>query len=203
MEFAAQDSVGPRPARIAGGLAYHGDIGLIAGIRRGEHAALADVYRRYGGRLHDLASRVCGPKYADGVVEQVLLELWRDPARFDAGRSTLQNFLVWQTHARAIRVVRSGRPRPGRSSASRNQPMRASRDLGAWLPARVGAPAWRRLSALPAHERDAIALVYFCGHGPDELVGVLEQSPEIWARRIRAGLSRLARQSRGDEPWPP
>lgn len=170
---------------------HDGDAELINGVRRAERAALQEVYRRHGGNLYFLASRVCGPGHASDVVQQVLHDLWREPRRFSPTRSSLQSFLAWQTHAAAVRVLRDSREREG--GANRLEPgSQPDGDLTAWLSDRVGARAWRRLSSLPDESRNAIALAYYCGRSCDELSELLEQPPELSRRQIRSGLMQLA-----------
>lgn len=186
--------MGDRGRDSRAGATHDGDVELIIGIRRTRRDALAEVFRRHGGQLHDLASRMCGAEDADEIVAQVLLALWRDPGHFDPGRSSLRCYLLSQTHALAVQTVRSSRPRQARTSMIRNRRSNPTPNLEGVLQRRVGDDTWRRLSDLSDDERNGIALAYFCANTGEELAGLLGQPPEICMQRIRSGLTRLAGQ---------
>lgn len=181
-----------RGHRRAGPVEQYTDLGLVICIgRHRQQDALAEVYRRHGGSVHDLASRVGGPIRGDEVVREVLLELWRQPGRFDPDRSTLRGHLLARAHALAVGPDRTGRP---------------GRPDSAALADRVGDQAWGTLSTLPAEERDAIALAYFCGLDRSQVAGALGQPRARVTAWMRTGLVALAGRlglARGRRPAGP
>jgi len=166
----------------------YSDAGLVLSIRRHrDGAALAEVHRRHAGRLFDLAGRLCGPEQGELVVRDVLLDLWREPERFETARCSLRWFLLAQAHARAVAVVRAGRGAPA-----------DPKDVVAGLADSVGDHAWPILSTLPDDQRDAVALAWFGGYGCSELAELLEEPRECVARRLREGLTGLGPRAPGD-----
>ena len=81
---------------------------LMVAIGRWQETALAEVYRRHGGAVHNLARRVLGSDdLAEEVTQEVFVELWNRPERFDATRGSLRTMLVTQAHGKAVDLVRS------------------------------------------------------------------------------------------------
>jgi len=170
-------------------VAHYSDIGLVICIGRHRHpAALEEVYRRHGGSIHDLTARVCGPTEARKVVQEVLLELWRQPSTFDPDRGSLRSFLLSRAHARAADLARASR----RSGVSPWYPETACRDdAGVETSTGVDAHAAQLLSDLTDDEREAILLAYLDGHSYPEIAAVLDQPSPHVARVIRTGLEDL------------
>ena len=97
--------------------------GLVIGIARGSHQALAGAYSRHGATVHGVARRVCGPIWAADVTQDVFLGLWRDPERFDPGRGPRRSFLVVQARGRSIDVLPAPPPaEPGRRTSAQHRP---------------------------------------------------------------------------------
>lgn len=100
----------PRPAP-----AGDDDAPLVAGLRRGDDAAYAEVLRRYGGRLLATARRMLGSDDdAEDALQEALLSAFRHIDQF-AGQARLSTWL----HRIVVNVVlmrmRSRRARPERS----------------------------------------------------------------------------------------
>src|SRR5690348_2348739 len=91
------------------------DAVLMVAIGRWNEAALAEVYRRHGGTVHSLARRVLGQDgRADDVTQDVFVEVWNRPERFDPARGSLRSFLMTIAHGRAVDLLRSDSARAGR-----------------------------------------------------------------------------------------
>lgn len=190
------DSVTAGGASQAGdcGVGQHGDAGLIVCIGRHRHSrALAEVYRRHGGPMHDLAARVCGFDRSGEVVQAVLIDLWHRPARFDPDRSSLRAYLLGNAHALAVEIVRAGSSRRPRSSLRPRSGPRPDTSLAA-LASRVGDHAWPVLSRLPEDQRTAIGLAYFCGYRSADVAELVGKPQGAVHRQIRAGLVGLGSQ---------
>ena len=81
--------------------------GLIARIRAGDESAMSDLYDRYSGIVYGVALRVLGSTTAaEDVLQEVLLQLWRNPQAFDADRGHLAPWLAVIARNRAIDVLR-------------------------------------------------------------------------------------------------
>lgn len=169
------------------------DGALVVAIGRYHDTALAEVYRRHGGAVHALAARVLGHgPQADDVAQEVFLELWRRPERFDPGRGTLRTFLLTMTHARAVDLLRSEAARRAREDRTARETATAGYDLEhhAWDLA-VAEQVRAALADLPEAERRAIELAYFNGHTYREVATILGEPEGTIKSRIRAGMRRL------------
>ncbi len=84
------------------------DPALVVLIGRWHEEALAEVYRRHGSAVYGLARRVVGSNtLAEEVTQDVFVDLWRRPERFDPERGALRTFLLTRAHGRAVDIIRS------------------------------------------------------------------------------------------------
>ena len=84
---------------------------LIARIRAGDEIAMADLYDRYSGIVYGVALRVlANTTAAEDVLQEVFLQLWRNPQAFDADRGRLPAWLAVITRNRAIDYLRKRPP---------------------------------------------------------------------------------------------
>ena len=108
-----------------------GDAVLVVAIGRWREEALAEVYRRHGGAVHGLARRVVGSDaLADEVTQDVFVDLWKRPERFDPGRGALRTFLLTSAHGKAVDVVRSESSRRAREERTARETVVAGYDPG-------------------------------------------------------------------------
>lgn len=139
------------------------DVALVVAMTRGNRDAFAEVYSRHGGQAYGLARRLCGGGQAEDVVQQVFLEMWEKPDRYDPDRGSLRTFLLTQVHGRSVDRLRTD-----------------------------GADGvWGLVSALPDGQRDAIVLAYVEDYTYRDVAALLEQPVGTIRSRIRAGLTQL------------
>jgi len=170
-----------------------GDAVLVVAIGRWREEALAEVYRRHGGAVHGLARRVVGSDaLADEVTQDVFVDLWKRPERFDPGRGALRTFLLTSAHGKAVDVVRSESSRRAREERTARETVVAGYDLDhyAWDLA-VADRVKSAIGALPGAERQAIELAYFDGRTYREVAEILGEPEGTIKSRIRSGLRRL------------
>lgn len=165
---------------------------LVDGIARHDHAALAEVYRQHGNRVHALARGVCGADRADDLTTQIFLELWNDPQRFDIERGSLRSHLLMQTHERAVGLLRSD------SAHAAREPGQLRPEGDEWAGSEALALTLLEraeiddlVAALPAEERHPIVLAYFGGHTYREVAQLLAVPEDTISSRIRSGLEHL------------
>src|SRR5882724_10941588 len=83
------------------------DTALIARLRGGDENAMADLYDRYSGIVYGVALRVLGDtSAAEDLLQEVFLQLWRNPQTFDADRGRLAPWLAVIARNRAIDLLR-------------------------------------------------------------------------------------------------
>ncbi|HET8990518.1 MAG TPA: sigma-70 family RNA polymerase sigma factor [Acidimicrobiales bacterium] len=169
------------------------DAQLVTHVARYSQAALAEVYRRHGGAVFGLASRVLNSRAeAEDVTQEVFVRLWNAPERFDPTRGSLRAYLVTMAHGRAVDAVRS------LSAARRREALDVTRSISP--PPDVAQRAWdavvseqvaAALASLPEPERRAIELAYFEGHTYVEVARILDEPEGTIKSRIRSGMRRM------------
>jgi RNA polymerase sigma-70 factor, ECF subfamily len=168
---------------------------IVERIKAGDESALADVYDEYSPLVFGLALRTTNDRgMAEDVTQDVFVNLWKRPERFDPERGSLRALLAAMTRNRAIDLIRS-------ASATHRREENEGRLAAATATASVEDEALRTerseavrraLAELPEEQRAAIDLAYFAGHTYRE-VATLLGIPEGTAKsRLRIGMQRLA-----------
>jgi RNA polymerase sigma-70 factor (ECF subfamily) len=169
------------------------DASLVVAIGRWNEAALAEVYRRHGGAVYGLASRIVGRDHrGEDVTQDVFVDLWRRPERFDPNRGSLRSYLLTITHGRAVDLLRSDAARTAREQRSVAETASAGYDLESQVwDFSVAVQVKEAVESLPEAERQAIELAYFGGHTYREVAALLGQAEGTVKSRIRRGLRQL------------
>ena len=195
---------GPSPPSGPGPYAGPSDVCLVVGVIRRDRKALKEIYGRYGGELHGLALRLCGQGPAEEVLEEIFLELWRTPERFDSTRETLLTFLKLRVYGRAGDRIRSDLTRRAWDGSVVPSPG-GDVECDEVLPSTADG-VWGLLDALPAREREAIVLASFDGHTSRDVATLLNHAEGTVNSRIRSGLTTLHLQlseAAAGRPSPP
>ena len=84
---------------------------LISRVRAGDEDALAALHDRYAQVVYSVALRVLGETtQAEDILQEIFLQLWRNPQTFDSSRGSLGAWLAVITRHRAIDQLRRRRP---------------------------------------------------------------------------------------------
>jgi len=169
------------------------DANLVVAVGRWHEPALAEIYRRHGGAVHALSRRMLrSDPLAEEVTQEVFLDLWRNPEKFDAQRGTLRSFLLARTHGKSVDVVRAEESRRRREDRSTRETATAAYDIDheVW-DLTVAEQVKDALGALPDDLRRPIELAYFGGRTYQEVAVLLDQPEGTVKSRIRSGLGRL------------
>jgi len=87
------------------------DMKLVARIRAGDPQAMSELYDRYARVVYAVALRVLQEAgAAEDVLQDIFLQLWRNPDAFDASRGSLAAWLAVISRHRAIDRLRKRRP---------------------------------------------------------------------------------------------
>ncbi|MEP6643714.1 MAG: sigma-70 family RNA polymerase sigma factor [Acidobacteriaceae bacterium] len=165
------------------------DASLVSAIRAGGSHGMAELYDRYSGIVYAVALRVLGDTgAAEDVLQEVFLQLWRNPGLFDSSRGNLAPWLAVITRNRAIDVLRKRKPETDiadvvlsvqpdmAGEAGRSQAMEKVRDT---------------IGSMPTAQRDALQMAYFEGLSHSEIAAKTGEPLGTIKTRIRAGLLTL------------
>ena len=84
---------------------------LMSRIRAGDEDALATLHDRYASVVYSVALRVLGETtQAEDILQDIFIQLWRNPQRFDSSRGSLGAWLAVIARHRAIDQLRRRRP---------------------------------------------------------------------------------------------
>jgi RNA polymerase sigma-70 factor, ECF subfamily len=182
-------AAGGRP----GGDLAGGDLGLLLGlVARGDEAAYGVIYGQLAGHVFGIARSVLrDPAQAEEVAQEVLLEVWRDAARFDAARGSAKAWVMTLAHRRAVDRVRSEQAAAAREQRAAR--LEVSYDVVAeTVAARLDAERVRRcLGSLTGLQQESITLAYYRGFTYRQVAALLKVPVGTVKTRMRDGLIRL------------
>ena len=150
---------------------------------------MAQLYDRFSGIVYSVALRVLGDTgAAEDVLQEVFMQLWRNPGLFDSSRGSLAAWLAVIARNRAIDGLRKRRPETDiadvvvsvepdlASEAERGRAMQKVRSV---------------LGSLPAVQRSALEMSYFEGLSHSEIASKTGEPLGTVKTRIRGGLMLL------------
>lgn len=169
------------------------DNALVARVVERDKTALEKLYLRHAHAILSLARRIVwDDAVAEDVVQDVFVDFWLRPSRFEARRSSLRSFLLLQTRSRSIESIRSDCARRRREDLAARQNVATLAGLDASLIRSDEHRVVRNsLELLPPREREAIALAFFGGLTYREVAEELRQPEGTIKSRIRSGLERV------------
>jgi RNA polymerase sigma-70 factor (ECF subfamily) len=167
------------------------DSSLIIAIRNGDDRAMTELYDRYSGIVYSVALRVLGDTgAAEDVLQEVFMQLWRNPGLFDSSRGNLAPWLAVISRNRAIDSLRKRRP----ETDIEDVVVSVETDLAGEADRSIAMGKVRSvLSAMPAAQRSALEMAYFEGLSHSEISAKTGEPLGTIKTRIRAGLLTLRR----------
>jgi RNA polymerase sigma-70 factor, ECF subfamily len=165
------------------------DTALISAIRSGDQGAMVALYDRYSSIVYSVALRVLGDTgTAEDVLQDVFMQLWRNPRTFDSSRGRLGAWLAVITRNRAIDALRKRRPENDIADVvvSVEPDLAAEGDRS-----RLAQKVRGLLGTMPAPQRAALELAYFEGLTHTEIAAKTGEPLGTIKTRIRAGLTAL------------
>jgi RNA polymerase sigma-70 factor (ECF subfamily) len=162
---------------------------LISAIRAGSEDAMAHIYDRYSSIVYSVALRVLGESAAaEDILQEVFLQLWRNPSSFDAARGNLAPWLAVITRNRAIDILRKRRPQTEIGDATVSVEFDLANDAER---KRVTTKIRSTLQQMPAAQRSALEMAYFEGYSHSEISEKTGEPLGTIKTRIRTGLMLL------------
>ena len=165
------------------------DLALVTASRSGDQGAMAALYDRYSSIVYSVALRVLQDAgAAEDVLQEVFMQLWRNPGAFDASRGNMAAWLAVIARNRAIDALRRRRPENNIEdvvlSVEHNLASEADRS-------RTMHKVRGALQAMPAAQRAALEMAYFEGLTHTEIAGKTGEPLGTIKTRIRSGLVAL------------
>jgi RNA polymerase sigma-70 factor (ECF subfamily) len=186
-------------------LAPSRDCDLVARIAEHDESALANLYARFAGTLLALCTRILGQSGdAEEVVQETFVQVWRQAARYDPARSSVNGWLVLIARSRAIDRLRTRRvaERSALAADLEEPPPDTSPDGDRHVfLAERRAKIRRALAALPDEQRAVIELAFFRGLTQSEIaqrtgtpLGTVKTRTLLAMKKLRAALAHDLRE---------
>jgi RNA polymerase sigma-70 factor, ECF subfamily len=177
----------------------------VARVAAGDREAFGEVYDALAPKVLGLTRGVLrNHALAEEVTQEVLLEVWRQAARFDPAVGSVSSWVLTIAHRRAVdrvRSVRAAEDREDRVSAGdgrREYDEVAEQVLQHEDEGRVRAA----LDGLTPLQREVVVLAYWGGHTSAEISRRLGVPVPTVKSRLRDGLLRLRTGLAGPEGTP-
>jgi RNA polymerase sigma-70 factor, ECF subfamily len=165
------------------------DSSLLAQVQSGAEHAMASLYDRYHRLVYSVALRVLrDPPAAEDVLQEVFMQIWRNPDSFVSARGSLGGWLAVVARNRSIDTLRRKRPTtnvddvplasPGNlaDEAERNSLMELARAT---------------IHKLPKEQRKTLEMAFFDGLTHSEIAEMTGDPLGTVKTRIRSGLLTL------------
>jgi RNA polymerase sigma-70 factor (ECF subfamily) len=165
------------------------DLAMVTALKAGDQSAVAQLYDRYSSVVYAVALRVLSDTgAAEDVLQEVFLQLWRNPAAFDGARGTLGSWLAVIARNRAIDFLRKRKPETDLEDVI----VSVSPDLAREADRSRAAEKIRGvIGAMPPPQRSALEMAYFEGLSHSEIAGKTGEPLGTIKTRIRTGLMTL------------
>ena len=150
---------------------------------------MAQLYARYSSVVYAVALRVLGDTAAaEDVLQEIFIQLWRNPGAFDSGRGNLAPWLAVITRNRAVDSLRKRRPQTeiSETTVSVEPDLAGEADRG-----RAMEKVRAVLKNMPEAQRSSLEMAYFEGYSHSEIAEKTGEPLGTVKTRIRNGLMLL------------
>lgn len=167
---------------------------LLGKVARGDRDAFSLVYDAVCGPVLGLVRAVLrDPAQSEEVAQEVLIEVWRGAARFQASRGSAMTWVLTLAHRRAVDRVRSAQASSDRErKAAMLEQTPAYDEVTEEVESRLEREQVRRcLRTLTELQRQSVTLAYYRGLAYREVAELLAVPLGTVKTRLRDGLIRL------------
>jgi RNA polymerase sigma-70 factor (ECF subfamily) len=162
------------------------DLALVTAIRSGDQGAMAELYDRYSSIVYAVALRVLQDAgAAEDVLQDIFMQLWRNPGAFDASRGNMAAWLAVIARHRAIDALRRRKPENDIADivVSVEPDLASDAERSRTMDKVRGA-----LDTMSNDQRSALEMAYFEGLTHAEIAEKTGEPLGTIKTRIRAGL---------------
>lgn len=162
---------------------------LLSLVQKGDEQAMASIFDRYSKVVYSVALRVLrDPAAAEDVLQEIFLQIWRNPDGFIATRGSLGGWLAVVSRNRSIDALRRKRPTNSvddialasnynlADEAERNNMMDKARTI---------------IHLLPVEQRKTLEMAFFDGLTHSEIAEMTGDPLGTVKTRIRSALMTL------------
>jgi RNA polymerase sigma-70 factor, ECF subfamily len=167
---------------------------LAARLAAGDDRALADIFDQLASSVYGGALRILGNgSAAQDVVQDVFVELWCRPDRYDPAAGSLRTYLMVLARHRAVDVMRSELRRVARQERHYrltpvDPPGSASDEV---LAAETASVVRAAVRLLPDGQREVVELAYFQGLTCREVASAMGIPEGTAKSRLRLAMAKL------------
>ncbi|MFE3450420.1 ECF RNA polymerase sigma factor SigK [Nonomuraea sp. NPDC059194] len=167
---------------------------LLGRVARGDRGSFEHVYELVAARVFGMVVRVLRDRaQSEEVAQEVLVEVWRNAARYEPGRGSAMAWIMTIAHRRAIDRVRSASAVTEREDrVARMDVRRPFDEVAESVENSLERERLRRcLSGLTELQRESVTFAYFGGFSYREVAELLKVPLGTIKARMRDGLIRL------------
>jgi RNA polymerase sigma-70 factor (ECF subfamily) len=165
------------------------DADLLSRVQHGEEQAMAVLFDRYSRLVYSVALRVLrDPSAAEDVMQEILMQIWRNPNSFVAARGSLGGWLSVVARNRSIDSLRRKRPSEQVEEMNLASPCNLADDAERSL---LMERARRVVVLLPAEQRKTLEMAFFDGLTHSEIAEMTGDPLGTVKTRIRSALITL------------
>ncbi|MFD1931059.1 MULTISPECIES: ECF RNA polymerase sigma factor SigK [Nonomuraea] len=167
---------------------------LLGRVARGDRSSFEQVYELVAARVFGMVVRVLRDRaQSEEVAQEVLVEVWRNAARYEPGRGSAMAWIMTIAHRRAIDRVRSASAVTEREDrVARMDVRRPFDEVAESVENSLERERLRRcLTGLTELQRESVTFAYFGGYSYREVAELLKVPLGTVKARMRDGLIRL------------
>lgn len=167
---------------------------LLGRVARGDTEAFAQLYDQLSGAIYGLVRRILrDPAQSEEVTQEVLVDVWRRAAKYDADRGSATAWIMTIAHRRAVDRVRWEESSAAREERTARQTFAAAADpVAEEVETRLEHEQVRRcLGSLTDLQRESVRLAYYGGYTYPQVAELLSIPLGTVKTRLRDGLIRL------------
>ena len=175
-----------------GGTGGTGLAGLISRVARGDEEAFDAVYDQVAATVFGVVRRVIrDPAQSEEVTQDVLLEVWRNAAKFDPGRGSAAAWVTTLAHRRAVDRVRSVQKESDRERRIAAAAVPYDEVAEAVESSLERERVRRCMGSLTELQRESVTLAYYGGYTYSQVASLLGVPDGTIKTRMRDALIRL------------
>lgn len=165
---------------------------LLGLVEKGDEQAMASIFDRYSKVVYSVALRVLrDPSGAEDVLQEIFMQIWRNPDSFIATRGSLGGWLAVVSRNRSIDALRRRRP----SESIDDVPLASSYNLAEEAERNSMMEKARSvIHLLPKEQRKTLEMAFFDGLTHSEIAEMTGDPLGTVKTRIRSALMTLRKE---------